>query len=395
MSIKKITSITLLTLTSLGIYAQDAGLLDEAPSKLPSVALGAGVLYFNGDIGKGVGVTPYSTVRGGYCLTVEERPLPYLGFSLSGIYGQLAASERSLDSTKNLNFQSTIITGDLLVNLHLDGLLLKSSSVVAPFFYAGVSVMSFSPYTDIKDANGKPYYYWSDGTIRNEAQTASDIITAKVIQRDYSYETPLDSGKYSKVAISIPLGLGIKFRVNENFSFNLQATYYFTFSPYIDNYKISGMNDKYLYSFFSIEYHFGKKKDGMDDARYQGIDFSSLIKDTVKTVSQPKQKEQPVSDSAIAAQNAAFSSAVDHNAEFNENPTLQSLQKVDASHTNKEGARVSKNNNMPAKFKAADKNGDGYISSDEITQTIDGFFDGTSTYTIADINALIDYFFDQ
>src|ERR1700722_10595276 len=145
MSIKKITSITLLMLTSFGIYAQDAGLQDEAPSKLPSVALGAGILYFNGDIGKGVGVTPYSTVRGGYCLTVEERPLPYLGFSLTGVYGQLAASERSLDTTKNLNFQSTIITGDLLVNLHLDGLLLKSSSVVAPFFYAGVSVMSFSP----------------------------------------------------------------------------------------------------------------------------------------------------------------------------------------------------------------------------------------------------------
>jgi hypothetical protein len=394
MSIKKITSITLLTLTSLGIYAQDAGLLDEAPSKLPSVALGAGILYFNGDIGKGVGVTPYSTVRGGYCLTVEERPLPYLGFSLTGVYGQLAASERSLDTTKNLNFQSTIITGDLLVNLHLDGLLLKSSSAVAPFFYAGVSFMSFSPYTDVKDANGNPYHYWTDGTIRNQPQTASDIVTAKIIQRDYTYETPLDSGKYSKTAISIPVGAGIKMRVNENFSFNLQATYYFTFSPYIDNYKISGMNDKYLYSFISLEYHFGKKKEGMDDSRYQGVDFSALIKDTVKTVQQPKEKEQPISDSAIAAQNAAFSSAVDHGAEFNENPTLKSLQKVDASHTSKEGAQVSKTN-LPAKFKAADKNGDGYISSEEITQTIDEFFDGTSTYTIADINALIDYFFDQ
>jgi hypothetical protein len=389
MSIKKLTSIALVTLTALHVAAQVPDDDNAPPSKLPSVALGAGVLYFNGDIGKGAGVTPYSTIRGGYCLNIEERPLPYLGFTLSGMIGKLAASERSMDSANNLNFQSNIFEGDLFVNLHLDGLLLKANSPVAPFFYAGFSFLSFTPYGDLKDANGNPYHYWTDGTIRNMPETSSDIITAKIIQRDYTYETPLDSGKYAKHTFSIPVGAGIKLRVTENFSVNLQTTYYFTFSPNIDNYKISGKDNKYIYSFVTLEYHFVKKQASVSDAKYANVDFSSLIKDTVKEVKAAP--EVKMSDSAIAAQHAKDTLAVDRSAVFNNDPSLQNLQSVDAQHKD----QANTGHSVPAKFKAADKNGDGIISSQEITQTIDEFFDGTSTYTIADINALIDYFFDQ
>jgi hypothetical protein len=357
------------------------------PSKLPSLALGAGVLYFNGDIGKGTGVTPYATIRPGVNFTIEERPISFLGFSLTGLYGSLSASERSTDSSNNLNFETKIFSGDLMVNLHLDGLLLPGDAPIAPFIYAGVSYMYYNPYADLKDAQGYPYYYWTDGTIRNEPQNSADLLTAKIVNRDYVYETPLDSGKYNKYTFCVPVGLGLKFRVSENFFMNVQATYYFTFSPNIDNYKLSGKDNKFLYSFFTLEYHFGGEKDKRM-AKYEGVDFKKLIKEENKPVTKAKEepKEVPMSDSAIAAQYAKDTLAVDRSEVFNENPSMQALTNID---------KLAKKHNLPDKFKSADKNGDGIITSQEITQAIDEFFDGSSNMTIQDINALIDYFFDQ
>jgi hypothetical protein len=395
MSIRKITSIALLSVVSLATIAQTSDNSSGFSSKLPSIAIGAGVLHFNGDIGKGAGVTPYSTIRPGFNFTIEERPLPYLGISLMGLMGRLAASERSLDTTRNLNFESKIITGDLLINFHFAGSIFKRDYPVDPFIYAGASFLSFSPYADLKDANGNPYYYWTDGTVRNMPETSTDLLSAKVVHRDYTYETSLDSGKYSKHTFSIPIGVGIKLRITDNFFVNLQTTYYFTFSQNIDNYKLTGKNNKYIYSFFTIEYQFGKHKEDMGDMKYKDVDFSALIKDTVKTTKVKEVKQPTMSDSAIAAQYAKDTLSEDRGGvAFNENPTLEALAKED-----KAIAAKNKNNTgpskIPARFQAADKNGDGVISSQEITQAIDDFFDGTSTMTIADINGLIDYFFDQ
>src|SRR6185312_9063043 len=360
----------------------------------PSVALGAGVLYFNGDIGKGVGVTPYSTVRGGFNLSVEERPLPYLGVSLMGMYGHLSASERSLDTVNNLNFQSTVVSGDLLVSFHLDGSVLKPDADVAPFIYTGISFLSFSPYADLKDATGNPYYYWTDGSVRNQPETSENILTAKTVNRDYTYETALDSGKYAKHTFSLPIGIGVKLRITEKCFMNIQSCYYFTFSPNIDNYKITGKNNKYIYSFVSLEYNFGRSSEDPRDVKYRSVDFSALIKDTVSTSKSRTVAVQdntpPLSDSAIAAQHAKDTVSEDRSGSFNANPTLTTLAQQDKANNAKAGAH-----NLPDKFKAADKNGDGVITSQEITQSIDEFFDGTSTMSIADINSLIDYFFDQ
>jgi len=379
----KIPFIALLSLPMLQAKAQN-----YEPGKLPSFALGAGVLWFNGDIGKGAGVSPYSTIRPGASFTIEERPFSFLGFSLSGLYGSLAASERSLDSANNLNFQSKIISGDLLVNFHLDGAILKNDAPIAPFVYAGVSFLYYNPYSDLKDAQGQPYFYWTDGTIRNEPQNSGDILTAKIINRDYTYETPLDSGKYSKTTLCIPVGIGLKFRITSSFCMNIQTTYYFTFSPNIDNYKLSGKNNKFMYSFFSLEYRIGGDRDKREK-RYEGVDFSAfVIKDTARPVPVVEVKEKPMSDSAIAAQHGRDTMAMDRSQVFNENPKIDALTNVDKSV--KGGPHK-----LPPRFQPADKNGDGVISSQEISSAIDDFFDGTSTMTIADINAMIDYFFDQ
>ncbi|HTB05816.1 MAG TPA: hypothetical protein VK806_02600 [Bacteroidia bacterium] len=374
----------------LTVHVSMAQSQDSSSHRLPSIMGGVGVLYFNGDIGKGAGITAYSTIRGGYTFGVEERVVKFLGIQLSGIYGNLAASERSDDPNSNKNFQSTIMQGDLTINLHFDGFILKSNAVIAPFIYAGFSFMSFKTATDSLDANGHPYYYWTDGSIRNEAQNASDILTAKVIQRDYTYETPLNSGS----TFCVPVGVGLKMRISDHLKMNVQAAYYFTFSKDIEHYSLSSANNKYLYSFFTLEYQFGKKPaEEANQKRYEGVDFSSMMKDTVK----PKEANQQQLAKLDSAAAHADTSAIDRSAMFNDNPNLSFLKDLDKAHQQQVASNpnTASAHKLPKEFEAADKNHDGYISSQEITQVIDEFFDGTSPYTIADINKLIDYFFDQ
>jgi outer membrane protein OmpA-like peptidoglycan-associated protein len=50
---------------------------------------------------------------------------------------------------------------------------------------------------------------------------------------------------------------------------------------------------------------------------------------------------------------------------------------------------------LPADILPADKDNDGKISTDEITNAIDSFFDGNSEFTVEKINKLIDFFFEQ
>ena len=54
-----------------------------------------------------------------------------------------------------------------------------------------------------------------------------------------------------------------------------------------------------------------------------------------------------------------------------------------------------KKGNLPAEFQFADTNGDGIITSNEITGAIDAFFEGGANITVDKINKLIDYFFEQ
>ncbi|MGZ4036849.1 MAG: hypothetical protein ACXVPQ_03420 [Bacteroidia bacterium] len=79
---------------------------------------------------------------------------------------------------------------------------------------------------------------------------------------------------------------------------------------------------------------------------------------------------------------------------FNNMPTLGYLQQVE-SKAKEIKDKSGKTTKIPDDLKSADLNKDGYISAEEITKTIDGFFDGASDFTVEKINRLIDFFFEQ
>ncbi|PCJ83241.1 MAG: hypothetical protein COA57_11680 [Flavobacteriales bacterium] len=83
--------------------------------------------------------------------------------------------------------------------------------------------------------------------------------------------------------------------------------------------------------------------------------------------------------------------------EFLDEPTVEKLHEIE-DEIKKEhlvAETMSNGNGVPQQFKEADGDGNSIISSLEVIQTIDAFFEGDINMTVQDIIALIDYFFDQ
>ncbi len=237
----------------------------------PSVAVGAGVLSFNGDVTNGL----YSNLTAGYNISLEQALGRFVSISVNGLYGTL----RGYDAPKfpNLNFESKIMQGDFNVSVHLD-------KPLSPYVSAGVGYLQFNPYGDLKDANGLKYYYWSDGSIKDKPENDINKQQAKNLARDYKYETKLTDSvtNYKRSTMLIPIGLGVDIRLLDRFSVRGGLTYYVTFSDWIDNYRAGSTDDSYLYANVSLYYKFGKnKRKGSDDAAFEKADSTDTDNDGV------------------------------------------------------------------------------------------------------------------
>ncbi len=423
-----------------GLSMMNAQAQQKKAKQLPSVAIGAGILSFNGDVGSGVNLSSFSRIRGGYNLTIEQRIGKCMGVSLNGIYGKLSDSEQG--ALGNKNFQSSIIQGDLDIVFHFDNdFILSRSNVFAPYLFGGIGYLKFDPYGDLKNKNNIKYNYWSDGTIRSLPETDPLAPSATIIQRDYTYESKLTDSttNYSRGTLSVPVGIGFNLKVVRNLSVNVGATYYITFSDWIDNFK-AGSNDKYLFANVSIQYNFGKDADDSNPI-YNSVDFSALDKldadedgvndgddrcpgtpKGVKTNSHgcPDDNDEDgipdfrdkelmtkknamvdengitITDQMIADKQAKFDSLATERSElFNENPSLSYLKDVEAKSTEARKNNTTASSAIPFALRSADKNKDGFITTDEITAAIDAFFEGDSDFTVEKLNDLIDFFFEQ
>lgn len=387
---------------------------------------------FTGDVGRKSNSNFLSDARGSYGLGIEYRIGKILGIGIDGFYGKLAGTDN--DPSSHLNFQSTVYGGALNLYGFFDKITEKGWNV-SPFVQAGFGYLNFDPYGDLRDKNGTAYNYWSDGSIRNLAQTPANEPMAQVIKRDYNYETQLkDSAhNYARNTFYIPLGVGAKFNVGFRTSIRIAAIYNICMSDYIDNYK-SGGNDSWLQAQVGVNVHFGKKpKSGYEDVNFKEVDKSDSDGDGVADLNDrclgtpkgvkvdgngcPEDKDDDgvfdymdkelnskkgakvdangvtINEDEYAKRQLEWDSLATERSEgFNAAPSLSYLKEVEsqAKEVNK-----GKSSNIPADFLPADINKDGYISADEITKTIDSFFEGESSFTVEKINKLIDFFFEQ
>ncbi len=259
----------------------------------PTIGLGTGVFSFYGDLYQKHFQMPMIS-RIGYELYITQALNDYLKLGFHALSGNLGANERFVNGERNLNFESRIFLGGIHI-LYDFGNFLPQRREASPFISLGIESFEYSSKTDLFDAHGNRYYYWSDNSIRNLSETDPQASKAIEIKRDYTYETDIRElnldkfGKYPEHSFAIPVGIGATFKINDYLNFKLGTTLHFSFTDYIDGVTGKSLgnrvgnknNDRFLMSSFSISYNFGVGKNEKADETnfYEGVenvDFLAL-----------------------------------------------------------------------------------------------------------------------
>jgi hypothetical protein len=277
--------------------------IDNAEQKLkPKISLGAGRLGFYGDLYQKQFQSPMVS-RPAFDLNISQRLNRYLQLNFNVMFGKLGANEQR--EFRQENFQSEIRAGG--VNLLYDfGNFIPDRYTVRPFVSAGIAGFEFLSKTDIKDANGNVYYYWSDGSIKSKAENAADAHTAIDLKRDYVYETDVRErnadgfGKYRESAIAIPVGVGFLAKVTDRIDLKLNFQVFFTNTDYIDGISSKSIgnrigdkkNDNFSYLSFAVQYDLIAKpasraklqKDTLNDSFWFAMDTQDSDGDKVPDI---------------------------------------------------------------------------------------------------------------
>jgi len=255
----------------------------------PQLSLGTGMFTFYGDIGSNHKGYHPTVSRIGYDLRLINPINDYLDMSFYVLFGQVSGSERTL--TRNLNFNSHITTGGLTLNYNFKQLL-KPKRNMDPYISVGIESMEFLSKTDMYDANGNLYNYWSDGTIRDMAEGSLGSESANEIYRDYVYESDIREldldgfGRYSERTWAVPVEIGANFHVTDRIKFRVGTSMHFAFTDLVDGITDESVgdrqgtkaNDKFLYSHFAISYDLGLGKTGNETDGWDPPSFSDMEK---------------------------------------------------------------------------------------------------------------------
>ena len=219
----------------------------QNPVYKPVIGIGEGILSYYGHVQN----SPNSLLTGNFgtkvSITTFVDNKHYLKTNFFLIVGSLSANQHALPpgtmsftdqqafmAKNNNNFQSDLITFG--VNLQYSfANLLKGDKILRPFIALGIENIQFSPKGDIYDPEGQPYYYWTDGTIRNLAQPNPRAV---IEQRSYNYQTDLRDyyGNQNKSlnSFAVPLEVGLDFNVTSRVTMRLATSVHYTFTQEID-----------------------------------------------------------------------------------------------------------------------------------------------------------------
>lgn len=166
-----------------------------------------------------------------------------LGFLYARISGMDINDPELIRQKRNANFRNDIYEGSLLLHFHVLQYGISKGEKFSPSIFAGVSAFYHNPQSRImlgRNANDEPIYYqvndkdvWINlRDIGTEGQTVgapdSDPNNAAIDGR----EPPK---KYSKVAISIPMGVAFDFIIKKSWIIGLEAGFRLTFTDYLDD----------------------------------------------------------------------------------------------------------------------------------------------------------------
>jgi hypothetical protein len=256
----------------------------------PKISLGVGMLSFHGDLYSKHYQAPW-TGRIGYDLNISQRLFKSVQLNFNILFGKLGANE--WNENRQENFQAEIRSGG--VSLMYDfGNFIPDKCRLRPWISAGINSFEFLSKTDKLDKNGNQYFYWSDGSIKNIAESAPTASLAVNLNRDYTYETDIREsnkdgfGKYQERAWVFPVGAGALMKITDRFDLKLGFQYYFSTTDFVDGISNKSIGtrvgtkqkDNFVYTSFALQYDLvikhKEKADTLPDGYYDGVDVLAL-----------------------------------------------------------------------------------------------------------------------
>lgn len=202
------------------------------------VYFGVGASNFLGDLGgakgvgtHGIGDLKFSVTRPAAMIGYKYSLSPY--FSVRGnilwalLSGDDAVSKNFIRNNRNLSFRSNIgevsayieyfpFADRVYPRYKLSGVSGNSAYSLTPYFYAGVGMTFFNP-----KAN-----YQGDWIALQPLGTEGQGLGGR-------------PDKYKRYTMSIPLGAGVKYRIDQQFAVSFELSLRYTFSDYIDDVSTS------------------------------------------------------------------------------------------------------------------------------------------------------------
>ena len=416
----------------------------------PILYVGWGNLSFLGDVRDNYYTNPL-VGRHPFTAGINRKINQEFSLDFNIIKGNMSGIERN--NGRNLNFMTDVFIGGVSVNYNFGHILkkpnvflpLEEQRILLPFFSLGIESIFFNSKTDMKDAQGRTYHYWSDGTIRDLPEKPENEMSSVVLQRDYVYETDLREldldglGKYRQTGFAIPIGLGVDFNFSKRTMLRVGASYHMSFDDLIDNISTAGKadrkgdakNDNFFYTYISFKFDIFKSEKvvelddmGLNTIDFEAIDNADEDQDGVIDLwdESPETPESVEVDSVGRPIDSDVDGVPDYRdgEKFSEDTAIVGTDGVTLTDEQKiylttmpeaidedqiclyypalcgmTPLQKRRYEEVPQNFKSVDKNNDGYISLDELNDVLDAYFDFKTNLTIDDIYELTNFFFAQ
>jgi hypothetical protein len=159
---------------------------------------------------------------------------PYLTFKGTAIYGKIQGADKNFSNDpyrtrRNLSFKSDIIEFSVQAEWNIRGYeQTKTSYGWSPYLFAGVSVFRFNPKAQFHYQS-----YMMDPTL--QAQDGEWIELQPLGTEGQETTKFNDKRRYSLTQLSIPLGIGAKWQLDDYWAFGLEFGVRKTFTDYLDD----------------------------------------------------------------------------------------------------------------------------------------------------------------
>ena len=185
-----------------------------------AVSLSGGIMNYTGDMVVTEQIPKFA--RPAASLGIFYKFDPFLGARLVATHGSIAADDAKSNDLglqiRNLNFKSPITALDAQLVFDFvptEGPYYRRPLLI-PYVFAGISVFAFNPQAEL---NGE---YIELKPLGTEGQFLTDP--------DNRYPDP-----YSLVQIAIPLGVGVRYRIGQNWDISAEMGFRKTYTDYLDD----------------------------------------------------------------------------------------------------------------------------------------------------------------